>query len=330
MSPTSITSARSGAANPRSGLRFGVHTPLQHASTAALQHLWQHAESATVDGVTPAYDWISVWDHLAALDGSTDNLEAVAAHAALAATTSRVQCACLVYSVGLRSPLHLASAIATIDHLGDGRAVLGLGAGYLELDHRMRGEDVPPPAERAQHLVEAAHAIRALLDGEEVTVDGRHVRLDRARCAPVPQQAHLPIVIGGGGEQVTIPLAARMADGWNIPMAAPDVAAHKIALLRGHEARAGRPAGSVAATVNIGVCFDASQLPYRFGPRWEALRAAVCTGSTDEAVDLVGRYRAAGVDRLMLSLRAPYDQACLDDLDRFTAEVLPQVTERTA
>lgn len=318
MSPFAITSVRSGP-------QFGVHTPLQHTSMTDLRRLWQHAEAATLPNGEAAFDWISVWDHFAALDGSADNLEAVTAHAALAAITRRVRCACLVYSVGLRSALQLAAAIATIDHLSEGRAVAGLGAGYLEHDHRMTGGVVPPPGERARHLVEAAHAVRALLDGDEVTVDGHHVRLDRARCAPRPVQAHVPIVVGGGGERVTIPLAATMADAWNIPMASPEVAAHKVAVLRDHEARVGRATGSVAATVNIGLCFDPAQLPERFGARWEALRPAVCTGSTDAVVDLIGRYADAGVDRLMLSLRAPYDRACLDDLDRFSGEVLPQI-----
>ena len=313
MSPSAITSEPIGT-------RFGVHTPLQHTSMAELTALWRHVEASG------DYDWVSIWDHFAALDGSASNLEAVAAHAVLAATTERVQCACLVYSVGLRSPLQLASAIATIDHASNGRAVLGLGAGYLEHDHRMVGEVVPPAARRAGRLIEAVHAIRALLDGEEVTVHGRHVRLDAARCAPIAVQSHLPIVVGGGGERVTIPLAARVADGWNIPMAAPEVAAHKIALLRDHEARAGRPMGSVVASVNIGLCFDEELLPLRFGERWEALRPAVCTGSTEQVIDLVGRYVDAGVDRVILSLRAPYDAGCIDDLDRFTTEVLPQIS----
>ena len=285
---------------------------------AELTALWRHIEACG------SYDWVSVWDHYAALDGSARNLEAVAAHATLAAVTERVQCACLVYSVGLRSPLQLASAIATIDQVSNGRAVLGLGAGYLERDHRMGGESVPPPALRAARLVEAVHAIRDLLDGEQVTVHGHHVRLEQARCAPAPVQSRLPIVVGGGGEQVTIPLAARVANGWNIPMAAPAVAARKITLLRDHEARAGRPAGTVVAAGNNGLCFDEEQLPQRFGERWESLRPAVCTGSNEQAIDLVGQYLAAGVDRLILSLRAPYDAACIDDLDRFTAEVLPQ------
>lgn len=322
----------SGASLPRpvGDLRFGVHTPLQHTDPGALRAVWEHVEDARVPEGTAAFDWISVWDHFGALDGAPANLEAVAMHATLACHTTRVRCACLVYCVGYRSALQLASAIATIDHLSAGRAVLGLGAGYLAAEYRMAGRTMPGAAERAAVLGETADAVRRLLDGEEVTLDGRHVRLEAARCAPAPLQTHLPIVVGGGGERVTVPLAARVADGWNIPMATPTDVARKVAVLREHEARAGRPAGSVETSVNVGLCLDPRRLPERFGARWEALRPAVCTGSTDEVVDLVGRYRDAGVDRIILSLRAPFDAEVLDDLDAFASVVVPEFSRAPA
>jgi alkanesulfonate monooxygenase SsuD/methylene tetrahydromethanopterin reductase-like flavin-dependent oxidoreductase (luciferase family) len=303
-------------------LRIGVHTPVQDVDTAGLRRVWTRIEAAG-GGV---YDWISVWDHFGSLQGGTANLEAVSTQAVLAASTTRVSVGCLVYSVGYRSPLQLASAIATIDHWSDGRAVLGLGAGYLADEYRMLGLDLPRAADRARHLIEAAGAVRRLLDGETITLHGRHVHLEGARCAPPPRREHLPIVIGGGGEQVTIPLAARLADGWNIPMASPADVARKVAVLRHHEHAAGRPTSSVETSVNVGLCFDESELPQRFGPRWEALRPAVCTGSNDRIVELIGRYRDAGIDRVLLSLRPPIDDALADDLDRFAEEIVPQIT----
>lgn len=302
----------SSAAPP---LRFGVHTPLQDTSVDRLRALWSRVEAA-------GYDWISVWDHLGALHGSPDNLEAVAMHAALACHTTRVRCACLVYSIGYRSPLVLADAVATVDHLSGGRAVLGLGAGYLAREYSAMGAALAPPATRSAQLRETVRAVRALLDGEEVSVEGRHVRLDRARCAPPPLQAHLPLYVGGGGERSTIPLAAELADGWNVPMAAPVDARRKIALLREAEAAAGRPSGSVEASLSIGPCFDEADLPRRFGERWQVLAPAICTGSTQQVVDRVAEYVAAGADRLIVSVRAPLDGAVADDLDRFATEVI--------
>jgi alkanesulfonate monooxygenase SsuD/methylene tetrahydromethanopterin reductase-like flavin-dependent oxidoreductase (luciferase family) len=302
----------------RRSVRIGLHTPLQHAAVGELARLWAGAENA-------GYDWISVWDHLAALDGTTANLEAVAMHAALACRTSRARCACLVYAVGHRSPLVLAAAAATVDHLSGGRAVLGLGTGYVAREHEAHGRPLLDPAGRSSHLEEVVQAVRRLLDGEEVTVEGEHVRLDRARCAPVPVQAHLPIVIGGGGERRTIPLAARVADGWNVPMATPADAARKIALLREHEAAAGRTPGTVEAILSVGLCRDAAQLPARFGARWEILAPAVLSGSTQQVLDHAAQYVAAGADRLVVSVRAPLDDAVADEVAWFASDVAPEL-----
>jgi alkanesulfonate monooxygenase SsuD/methylene tetrahydromethanopterin reductase-like flavin-dependent oxidoreductase (luciferase family) len=310
---------RAGLADPdvrTLPLPVGVHTPLQHTTVADLRSVWQHAEAS-------GFDWVSVWDHLGSLDGTPRNFDAVAMQAALACSTETVKCACLVYSVGYRSPLVLAGAIATIDHLSSGRAVLGLGAGYLAGEYEMLGRAMPSARDRSDQLAETLHAVRDLLAGEEVTTDGRFVSLAGARCAPRPLQQRVPIVVGGGGEHRTIPLAARYADAWNVPLATPRDAAHKVQVLREHEQRAGRPPGSVQAILTVGLCRDSARLPERFGPRWAALQPAVLTGSTAEATDLLAAYVAAGADRVVLSLRAPFDNEVLDDLDWFVDEVLP-------
>jgi alkanesulfonate monooxygenase SsuD/methylene tetrahydromethanopterin reductase-like flavin-dependent oxidoreductase (luciferase family) len=298
----------------------GVHTPLQHTDVGSLLALWRAVDDE------PVYDWISVWDHMAGLDGTTQHFEAVAMHAALACHTRRVRCACLVYAAGYRAPLLLAEAVSTIDHLSGGRAVLGIGAGYVESEHAALGVTLGPPADRIARLRQTVTAVRSLLDGEEVTVDGTHVRLDRARCAPLPVQQRLPIVVGGGGERSTIPLAARLADGWNVPMCAPDDLARKVALLRGHQDLADRDVAEVEASASVGLCFDGARIPERFGARHEVLRPAILHGSDEQVRDQFARFRATGVDRIVLSLRPPYDAAVLDDLARFAESILPGVT----
>src|SRR4249919_4405003 len=113
---------------------FGVHTGLQNTTIAELQSLWLRIEDL-------GFDWISIWDHFYAADGTGNPhcLEAVASHAALAATTSRVRCGSLVYSVGYRHPAVLANAMATIDQLSGGRAELGLGAGWSQIEYDAYG-----------------------------------------------------------------------------------------------------------------------------------------------------------------------------------------------
>ena len=108
---------------------FGVHIGVQNTTVAELTELWRRAEDLGFDSVT-------VWDHFYSSDlSSFECHEAVSIHAALACSTSRVRCGCLVYSAGYRHPGVLAKAAATIDHLSGGRAEIGLGAGWAEAEY---------------------------------------------------------------------------------------------------------------------------------------------------------------------------------------------------
>src|SRR5260370_33752204 len=115
-------------------VQFGVHPGLQHTSIAELRELWTRIEGLE-------FDWISIWDHFYAADATGDPqcLEAIASHAALAATTTRVRCGSLVYSAGYRHPAVLANAMATLDELANGRITLGLGGGWLQSEYDAYG-----------------------------------------------------------------------------------------------------------------------------------------------------------------------------------------------
>lgn len=291
--------------------RYGVHTPLQHVGVTDLTTVWRAADDL-------GFGWISVWDHLDALTGETTNLDAVAMHAALALTTRRARVGCLVYSASYRSAGVLATTAATLDHLSGGRAVMGLGAGYHVAEHERYDIELRPPGARVRHLEEVLVAMRALLNGERVDVAGETVTLRGALARPVPVQARLPLWIGGGGEQRTIPLAARLADGWNVPMADLEDFRRKAGVLRHAAADALRDPTTIEASVNLGLCWDESQIPERFGERWPALRPAILTGSTQQVIDTVAAYREAGADTVILSLRAPFDT---DEIERFATEV---------
>lgn len=296
-------------------VRFGVHTPLQHVTVDELRATWRLAESL-------GFEWLSVWDHLQPVlgDATGDNLEAVAMHATLAVDTSSAKVACLVYGSPLRSAGVLAKAVATIDHLSHGRAVLGLGAAYLQREFHAFGLALPSVRERLELLEETVTAVAALFSGRPVTFEGRHVRLTEAVCAPRPVQERLPVWIGGGGERTLIPMAARIADGWNVPMATPADFARKVGVLRSAAEAAGRDPSAVETSVSLGLSFDEARLPGRFGARWEQLRPAVLTGSTQQVVDRIGAYVEAGAGWVILSLRPPFDH---EELRRFAADVVP-------
>lgn len=294
---------------------FGVQTALQHTRPDELIATWRRIEDAGFDG-------ISIWDHFYAVGGAgPDSLEAVAMHAALAATTTRVRCMSLVYSVDYRNLAVLANAIATIDHLSGGRVELGLGAGYLHQEYDAWGIPFDPPGVRSDRLAATIAALRKLYAGETVTMSEAGIELNAAVCMPTPVQGHLPIWVGGGGRQRTIPTAARLADGWNVPMAKLDDFREMATLLDREAELADRDPEEITKSVNLGLCWDPAELGERFGERAAAMAPAILSGSTAEVTDKVAQYRAAGADWVNVSVRAPFH---VEELERFASEIMPE------
>ena len=192
--------------------------------------------------------------------------EAVATHAALACDTSRVRCGSLVYSVGYRHPAVLANAIATIDHLSGGRAELGLGAGWSEIEYRAYGIPFPPVKVRMDQLEEAVQCVRGLLREETTDFKGEWFEMQEARCEPKPLQAELPIWIGGSGEKRTLRIAAQWADAWNVPFVDPATFAHKRSVLHRHCDTVGRDHAELRTAVNVGLAWTEESL--RSPVRW--------------------------------------------------------------
>ncbi|HET9728328.1 MAG TPA: LLM class flavin-dependent oxidoreductase, partial [Acidimicrobiia bacterium] len=275
------------------------------------------------------FDWISIWDHFYAADASGDPhcLEAIASHAALAATTSKVTCGSLVYSAGYRHPAVLANAMATLDQLANGRIVLGLGGGWLQNEYDAYGLPFGTPGERLRMLDEYIQCVRGLLTQERTTFDGMFFQLRDAQCEPKPVQTRLPIWIGGGGEKVTLRIAAEHADGWNVPFIAPDAWAHKAHVLDMHCEKLGRDPASITKSVNVGTAFTEEALRRQFGPMSNFVKPGVLSGSVQEMVDKVGGYVDAGAQYVILAMRAPFDR---DGLERFAAEVIPAVARADA
>jgi F420-dependent oxidoreductase-like protein len=298
-------------------VRFGVHTGLQHTSIAELRELWSHIESL-------GFGWISIWDHFYAADATGDPhcLEAITSHAALAMATTDVTCGSLVYSAGYRHPAVLANAMATLDQIADGRVVLGLGGGWMQHEYDAYGMHYGSAGERLRMLREYVQCVRGLLTEERTSFAGEFFSLTDAQCEPKPVQSRLPIWIGGGGERVTLRIAAEYADGWNVPFIPPEEWAHKAAVLDEHCAAVGRDPSEIVKTVNVGMAFTDEELKRQFGRMSEYVKPGVLSGSVQEMVDKVGGYVTAGAQWVILAMRAPFDR---DGLDRFAADVIPAV-----
>jgi alkanesulfonate monooxygenase SsuD/methylene tetrahydromethanopterin reductase-like flavin-dependent oxidoreductase (luciferase family) len=146
-----------------------------------------------------------------------DTFDAYTLLAGWSQATSQVRLGVLTGANTFWNPALLAKKVTTLDHLSGGRAVLGLGAGWFELEHTALGIDFGGGwGDRLAWLDESAFLLRRLLDGERVTsLDGGRYRMDGAELHPRPMQDRLPLLIGGGGEQKTLRTVARFADMWN-------------------------------------------------------------------------------------------------------------------
>jgi alkanesulfonate monooxygenase SsuD/methylene tetrahydromethanopterin reductase-like flavin-dependent oxidoreductase (luciferase family) len=227
-----------------------------------------------------------------------------------------------VYSAGYRHPAVLANAIATLDDVAEGRVVLGLGGGWLQNEYDAYGLHYGSPGERLRMLEEYIQCVRGLLTQDKTSFDGEFFHLTDAQCEPKPMQHRLPIWIGGGGEKVTLRIAAEHADGWNVPFIPPDVWAHKANVLDAHCEKVGRDPATITKSVNVGMAFTDEELQRQFGPMSNYVKPGVLSGSVQEMVDKVAGYVDAGASYVILAMRAPFDR---EGLERFAAEVMPAV-----
>jgi alkanesulfonate monooxygenase SsuD/methylene tetrahydromethanopterin reductase-like flavin-dependent oxidoreductase (luciferase family)/predicted kinase len=153
----------------------------------------------------------------------------------------------LVTPVTFRAPGVLAKSLATLDVLCGGLAFCGIGAGWWDREHAAFGLPFPSASARLDQLETSIETLRALWQPGTKAYDGSRVRLPETTCYPRPVSA-IPIIVGGSGEQRTLQIAARLGDGCNLPA---DVAVldHKLEVLRGHCAEAGRDPAEVQVTV---------------------------------------------------------------------------------
>ncbi len=152
------------------------------------------------------------FDALYAADHLGSSVSPFTVLGAAAAVTNNVGLGTCVLNAGLRDPLSLASELATLDAVSNGRAIFGIGAGHTPAEWTMLARAYPSPGERVDRLTEMVHAVQQLLAGESVTVESRHVHLSQATLIePRKIQESIPLSIGGNGRRV-LQLAVELAD----------------------------------------------------------------------------------------------------------------------
>ena len=266
-------------------MRFGFW-PNPMSPWPDLLELCRHAEATGWDGI-----WYA--DHFmpAGRDNSGPTNESWTFVTALAALVPRVRIGHLVAGNTYRHPAVVAKMAAGADHVSGGRFVLGLGAGWQENEHRAYGIPLDEVGERLRRLDEACYVVRGLLREERSTFAGKHYQLEDAPLNPKPIQSRLPIMIGGGGERVTLRIVARHADEWNV-WATPEMLRQKMKILDRHCVTEGRAPGAVQRSAVALVDFgDADQptlpFPATIGPGDDALRAAVAEYLADEVDEFI-------------------------------------------
>lgn len=221
-------------------IRFGIQTPIEGASFAALARHWQTAERLGYDTV-----WLDDHFYGVVTPPSDDSLECWTLMAALARETSTLRFGTLVVCNNYRHPPLVAKMAASLDHISNGRLEFGLGAGWYENEYLGYGYEFPPVNTRLQQLDEALQICKLMWTEERASFTGRHYRVHKAWCNPKPlQKPYPPIMIGGGGEKVLLRIVAQHADRWNFGGSVADFK-HKLAILDQHCRAVGRDPAAI-------------------------------------------------------------------------------------
>jgi alkanesulfonate monooxygenase SsuD/methylene tetrahydromethanopterin reductase-like flavin-dependent oxidoreductase (luciferase family) len=304
-----------------SGLRLGINLWSQAGTWPELLEA-----ARLVDRL--GYETLWTWDHLHAIVGDPHQpiFEGWGVVHAWAATTVRVRLGVLVAANTFRNPGLLAKSAVTLDHVSQGRAVLGMGAAWHAGEHEAHGIDFGTGfGQRIDWLGESVAAVRALLGGDTVTspADGRYA-FRNLRHDPRPVQTHLPLMIGGSGRQKTLRLVARHADMWNA-LGTPAVAAELAQVLSDRCAEIGRDPAEIDRSVNLWAAVRDTEGAARTAwAEWMSRNRAPVEETISEIRPLFGppaqvaarllEYVEAGFSSVIFEVPAPYDRETLERL----------------
>ena len=274
-------------------LRFGLKASGQWITIDELRACWKIADEGGFD---------SLWDfdHLASIGPNGPGgpvFEGWALQAAMAEATRRVRIGCMVTGNTYRHPVVLAKLAVTVDHLSGGRLEFGVGAAWNEIEHEMYG--IEGLDHRVGRLSESLQIIKSLFTQEKTTFDGRYYKFKDAVAEPKPvQKPHPPIWIGASGES-TLRLTARHADVWNISGGDAAAAKDQIEKFEAACAAVGRDSGEVRRSIQYW---------------WDG-------SSTDEVVEVSGKYFELGITEQVIYLRGEHPERGAERL----AAILPDL-----
>ncbi|MFC4603485.1 LLM class F420-dependent oxidoreductase [Rhodococcus kronopolitis] len=325
-------------------MRFGMFVPqgwrLDLVGIEPADH-WQVMKGLTLRAEAGPWESAWVYDHFHTVPAPTQEAthEAWSLMSALAAVTSQIRLGQMCTAMSYRNPAYLAKIAATADLISGGRIEMGIGAGWYEHEWRAYGYGFPRAGERLARLDEGVQILQQAWRTGSATLDGRHYQVDGAICRPLPlQDGGPPLWIAGGGEKVTLKIAAKYAQYTNFD-GTPEGFTHKSAVLREHCAAVGTDFDAIVRSANYNVAIGATQADvdarlaqtkdrmarYVGEDLAEASMAAFtgmpAVGTPEQIVENLGALREQGLDYAICYFpEAAYDTS---GIELFEREVIP-------
>ena len=306
-------------------MRFGVFTSLMGQTWPGVLELWQHLEST-------GWDTACLSDHFMPNTREREGavLEAWSTLSALAAVVPRMRIGTIVLGNTYRHPAVVAKMAAQVDIISGGRLLFGIGAAWQRNEHEAYGIPFYTMRERLERLDEACTVIRLLWTERRSNFNGRYYQLADAPLDPKPvQKPHPELMIGGGGERVTLRIAAKHADHWNV-WGGPKVLARKSAVLEEHCSKLGRDSKSINRSVNMALLITNSKadidrlaetIAARMGSHAADARDTCLAGTPDQIREQLRRLQSAGATMVFVpTMFRPLDEL-RRDMNRFIAEI---------
>ena len=290
---------------------FGYHLPNFTFPDAPREELFDRFVELARTAESCGFDLVTVMDHFYQIRGigpeEEPMMEAYSTLGALAARTSKVRLGTLVTGVTYRNPALLAKQVSTLDVISRGRAILGIGAAWNEDEHRGYGFEFPPIGQRMDRLEEAVTIARLMFTEERPSFEGQYYRIEHALNSPRPIQPGGPcILIGGGGEQRTLKIAAKHADmtNWFGPL---EVMIHKNEVLLRHCEAVGRDPSTIQRTITIPLVLGDTEAEAKAALETvdPARRPLSPAGTPEMAADYVRGYVAGGFDSFIFRTVMP-------------------------
>jgi F420-dependent oxidoreductase-like protein len=280
---------------------FGLHLPNYTFPGTPPERLFDSLLEQVRAAEAAGFKLVSVMDHLYQIQGigpvTDPMLEGWSTLSALARETTRVRLGTLVTGVTYRNPALLAKTATTLDVISGGRAILGIGAAWNDEEHLGYGFEFPPVRERMDRLDEALTIIQAMFTEERPSFSGTYYRIERALNVPRPiQPGGPPILVGGGGEQRTLRIAAKFADITHWFPLGLETLRHKNEVLEGYCEAIGRDPSTIERTMATPVLVAGTEAEARSYIEMvpPERRPYVFAGTPAQAADALQPYLEAG------------------------------------